>query len=431
MRAVLVGIGLLIVLVDGAFGQTETEAQLKERRGVCNTKAFELDLRDAALENFFQSCMRDTANKQPLAPSFDCGKAKSASARLICSDPELSKADAEMRAEYRSAVNDRKDAGEKKTIRDMQLSWIKSRNSRCGLDGKNNAPIEELQSAKPCFLEEYKHQKLMLATAFTGARGGAATPLPVASDAKPASQPRFSVGARYKICADTASKCIRVCGNQAACEDACNITFAECKKTLPANAGAQSISAEERAAIAKIVPERSEESVSSESPQQALRKHLIEKGWRECPNCGAEAIERLADMTLQQRAYQDGINIAISQRRNEAISALGVEQFADSLEVANNPFAFKGKVIGSPLQFQRMVSEHEAIFSAGGNTLLLMNVPTTLFRSAGAETFVAFRVQGINKLPGTEVSLPVAEFVGSRACTPIQNIIDTCIGYRK
>lgn len=152
MRAVLVGIGLLVALTEVAFGQD---------------------------------------GKQAVAPSFNCATAKSASARLICSDAELSKADAEMGAEYRYAVNDRKDAGEKKTIRDMQLSWIKSRNSRCGLDGKTNAPIEELQSAKPCFLEEYKRQKSMLATAFSGAAAGSAHGVPDNNIAVPPTSPQW------------------------------------------------------------------------------------------------------------------------------------------------------------------------------------------------------------------------------------------------
>lgn len=109
-----------------------------------------------------------------MRPTFNCARARSAAARLICSDTELAKADAGIGAAYRSALADGKTPDDKSSLTKAQLEWIRGRNSRCGLDGKDATPVEELQTAKPCLLKEYKQQTLMLTTWWTGASGGSA-----------------------------------------------------------------------------------------------------------------------------------------------------------------------------------------------------------------------------------------------------------------
>jgi uncharacterized protein YecT (DUF1311 family) len=175
MRAIALGIVLLFFGLGNAGAQAAKEhsdACVEQLRNHEDMKTY---------YDYMAVCMKMGVTGKPSSaqgtkggPSFDCAKAKSASARLICSDAELSKADADIGVAYRSALNEGKDEGDRKALKSMQLAWIKTRNSKCGLDGKNNAPVEELTPAKPCLLDAYKSQKLMLVTAFTGASGGSA-----------------------------------------------------------------------------------------------------------------------------------------------------------------------------------------------------------------------------------------------------------------
>jgi uncharacterized protein YecT (DUF1311 family) len=85
-------------------------------------------------------------------PSFDCSKAKSASARLICSDAELSKADGALGAKFKTAVAGRDEAAKKQLLAE-QLAWLRERNSRCGVGpDKASVSVEQLIGAKPCMI---------------------------------------------------------------------------------------------------------------------------------------------------------------------------------------------------------------------------------------------------------------------------------------
>jgi uncharacterized protein len=84
-------------------------------------------------------------------PSFDCSTAKTAAARLICSDLDLTRLDrargiAFQRQKVQVFLPD-----QPRFIAD-ELAWIRERNERCGLVGKNETPIEILGGAKSCLI---------------------------------------------------------------------------------------------------------------------------------------------------------------------------------------------------------------------------------------------------------------------------------------
>jgi uncharacterized protein YecT (DUF1311 family) len=90
---------------------------------------------------------------KPTGASFDCSKATSASARLICSDTELSKADGALGAKFKTASAGRDEAAKKQLVAE-QLAWLRERNSRCGVGpDKANIPVEQLTGAKPCMMQ--------------------------------------------------------------------------------------------------------------------------------------------------------------------------------------------------------------------------------------------------------------------------------------
>ncbi len=82
-------------------------------------------------------------------PSFDCAKAKTAAARLICADAELARLDSGLGAAFRKRKAQLSVADQSAFVAD-ELAWIKDRNTRCGLAGKDGAAIEVLATSKPC-----------------------------------------------------------------------------------------------------------------------------------------------------------------------------------------------------------------------------------------------------------------------------------------
>ena len=97
-------------------------------------------------------------------PSFDCARAKSAAALLICADGELARLDAELGAAFQKRKAEISPAERLKFAAD-QLAWIRARNTRCALDGKGNAAIEALAIAKPCMVKAIRGRIAFLAQA--------------------------------------------------------------------------------------------------------------------------------------------------------------------------------------------------------------------------------------------------------------------------
>src|SRR5438093_1090633 len=82
-------------------------------------------------------------------PSFDCANAKTAAARLICADRELTRLDGELGTAFQRWKAQLPESDQPGFVA-SQLAWIKGRNARCGLDGKGGAAIEMLARSKPC-----------------------------------------------------------------------------------------------------------------------------------------------------------------------------------------------------------------------------------------------------------------------------------------
>ncbi|MFZ1963900.1 MAG: lysozyme inhibitor LprI family protein [Roseiarcus sp.] len=119
----------------------------------------------------------------PPAPSFDCSTAKSGAARLICSDAELSKADADLGKAFHASLARLEGAEKSAAIKD-QVHWIHVRNTRCELSGKENASIEELAGAKGCML-----QAMQSRIQYFGGANFPATPASAATAPPPAPLP--------------------------------------------------------------------------------------------------------------------------------------------------------------------------------------------------------------------------------------------------
>jgi len=86
-------------------------------------------------------------------PNFDCLATNSAAGTLICSDPSLSEADSDLSGLVRGLIGKLK-GDEARDAAAEYARWIRDRDRRCRLAGKDNVPLAELSSSQDC-LEDY------------------------------------------------------------------------------------------------------------------------------------------------------------------------------------------------------------------------------------------------------------------------------------
>jgi uncharacterized protein YecT (DUF1311 family) len=84
-------------------------------------------------------------------PSFDCSTARTATARLICADLELTRLDRALGAAFRRQKLQVYLPDQPRLVAE-ELAWIKERNERCGLLGKGDAAIELIAGSKSCLM---------------------------------------------------------------------------------------------------------------------------------------------------------------------------------------------------------------------------------------------------------------------------------------
>jgi uncharacterized protein len=94
---------------------------------------------------------RDLVPRGNEQPSFDCSTARTATARLICADLELTRLDRALGATFQKQKLQVYLPDQPRLVAE-ELAWIRERNERCGLVGKGDAAIELLASSKPCLM---------------------------------------------------------------------------------------------------------------------------------------------------------------------------------------------------------------------------------------------------------------------------------------
>lgn len=82
-------------------------------------------------------------------PAFDCGKAYLPVDHVICSSPDLLKANDELSAVWRS-LRDRLPEDERQAALEAQRQWIKDYPLACNLPAKGKPPADKIGAATPC-----------------------------------------------------------------------------------------------------------------------------------------------------------------------------------------------------------------------------------------------------------------------------------------
>ena len=116
-------------------------------------------------------------------PNFDCLAANTAAGSLICSDPSLAIAEADLNDHALALIAKLKE-DEARDAYDEYARWIRNRDRKCGLVGKENVPLEDVSSSEDC-LADFMNGKTAELIAAKGdpKRVFGRHPLPAAPDA--------------------------------------------------------------------------------------------------------------------------------------------------------------------------------------------------------------------------------------------------------
>ena len=99
-------------------------------------------------------------------PNFDCLAVNTSAGLLICSDPSLALAKTELNERLMGVITRLKDNEERDAFAEFER-WTRARDRKCGLENKDNVPLQELSSSESC-LSDYFDGKIADVTAAKG-----------------------------------------------------------------------------------------------------------------------------------------------------------------------------------------------------------------------------------------------------------------------
>ncbi|PDT88063.1 hypothetical protein CO669_22760 [Bradyrhizobium sp. Y36] len=90
-------------------------------------------------------------------PDFDCLAANTAAGALICADPSLAQAETELNGEVRALIGKLDPTAARFAFAEYGR-WTRERDRKCNLVGKENVPLQELESAEDCLAGHLKRR---------------------------------------------------------------------------------------------------------------------------------------------------------------------------------------------------------------------------------------------------------------------------------
>jgi uncharacterized protein YecT (DUF1311 family) len=90
-------------------------------------------------------------------PDFDCLAADTAAGALICADPSLALAETELNNEVLGLIRKLDQVAARFAFAEYGR-WTRERDRKCNLVGKENVPLQELQSAEDCLADDLKRK---------------------------------------------------------------------------------------------------------------------------------------------------------------------------------------------------------------------------------------------------------------------------------
>ena len=152
-------------LPDRSLAIEENAAWIRERNSSCGiigrdaVRFEDLDATKACL-------LKETEERIAILrdPNFDCLAANTAAGSLICSDPELALADTDLNDHVLALIAKLGEAEGRDAFAEY-ARWIRQRDRKCGLAGKDNVPLDELAPSEPCLADVMRDKSAEVAAA--------------------------------------------------------------------------------------------------------------------------------------------------------------------------------------------------------------------------------------------------------------------------
>jgi len=371
--------------------------------------------------------------------SIACKWARSASTRLICADPDLAAVDSILAI----ALQDAKEAAPpdaQKLLVKEQLTWTRQRNQKCGLTGKDYAPIGVLLSGKQCMEDAIEARIDDLqdgpqtgsissqAPAPTG-QNVIITPLiEAAVSAGPGGSGPNELPSFQKLHFSAPTEGIGGiidCSVQSALQGGDLLTNTPLQGKW----------------IVKIAIDDDANSYrmfenDTWTPFLDNLRNAVHSACASALKSGRlrnAANEPVSELNDAFAAYSpQGLFIAYSTSQNtpwtlqtnlpkarkKIKTDLGIQTWVEPSQLMRNPYFFKGSLVGMVIQFDHMLSQNEAVFTRPGAEIFVSGIPPTLFQNK-ERVVLAGRVtgnKGVISPLGSEVLLPALDYVGAYKC---------------
>ena len=145
--------GRLDRLSDRRLAIAENAEWITNRNSSCGIFRNQ-DIPDQNVGVIKECLMKETEERIAILsdPNFDCLAANTAAGSLICSDPSLAIAEADLNDHALALIARLKD-DEARNAYDEYARWIRNRDRKCGLVGKENVPLEDVSSSEDCLAD--------------------------------------------------------------------------------------------------------------------------------------------------------------------------------------------------------------------------------------------------------------------------------------
>lgn len=369
-----------------------------------------------------------------------CKSARGAVVRLICADPDLAAVESILALAFQDAKRGAT-PDDQKLLAKEQLSWIRERNQKCGLIGKDYAPLAELRSAQQC-LEDAINERI------ADLQDDGSQTNSISSPVTP--QPSLNV----IIAPDVQPAITAAPGGSASSELP---TFQKLRFSAPANEIDGTIECSVRqpqqgndpAAIGALSG-KSIVKIAINDDANSYRMFendtwgpfldgLRSAAYSACTNAlksgrlRNSANEPISDLNDAFEAYSpQGLFVAYGvslttpwtletnqpKARKTVKSDLGIQTWIEPSQLARNPYFFKGSVVGMVIQFDHMLSDKDAVFERSGAQIFVTGVSAVHFQNREL-VVLAGRVMGNKGLVspmGSEVLLPELDYLGAYKC---------------
>jgi uncharacterized protein YecT (DUF1311 family) len=392
-------------------------------------------------------------------PGTACKSARTASARLICADPDLAAVDSILTM----AIQDAKKASsldDQKLLVIEQLTWMRERNQKCGLIGKDHAPTNELRSAKRCMENSIDARIADLQNASQtnqdASQANHATPETNQDVSQTNSIPTPAPSGQNLIITPLLqSSSLSTDGSRLHEQP----TYQELRFSAPTEGigGIIDCSVPSSAALGGVKSELDaplsgqwmikiaiDDDANSyrmfENDTWALFLDNLRVAVRSsCAgalksgrlrNSADEPITELSDVfeiyspqgLFMARSIGQNtpwtLQTNLPKARKKVKFDLGIQTWIEPSQLTRNPYFYKDSVVGVVVRFDQMLSGNEAVFERSGAQIFVSKVPSNLFQDKEL-VVLAGRVtgnKGVVNSQRVEALMPALDYVGALKC---------------